>query len=207
MNELAGPDTHRCTDDRSDKVDPQSRHVAGHNRRGQRAGGIHRGTANWTSEQGLETDHASDRNPRHQPLLFGTAGHSQDHEHQHARQNYLQHEGLPSGTGRYRGSEVFVRGEHGPQHAAGSKRSHKLTQDVRDDSLPRKPFGDPETHGHSGIEVSPGHVTDGVDHGHDDEAERQGHAHVGDLAARDIIDDDGPRSRKDEAERADDLCG
>ena len=98
-------------------------------------------------------------------------------------------------------------GNNNPQHGARCKRSRKLTQNVWHDGLARKSFGNPETYGYSRIEMSTGHVANGVDHRHDDKAECQGHAHMGDLALTDIVDDDCARSRKDEAERANDLCG
>ncbi len=173
MDELTGCDTQCRTHDRCHKIDPQRSHVARHNCRCQRASGIHRGTTNRTSEQGLEADHAADCNCCHESFLFGSAGHGQDHEHQHGRQYDLQHKGLPSSTGWNGGTEVVVREEYGPQHTAGCKSSCQLAQDIGHDRLPRKPFGEPEAEGHSGIEVRTGHIANGIDHGHDHQAERQ----------------------------------
>ena len=48
-------------------------------------------------------------------------------------------------------------------------------------------------------------IPDGVNHRHDDEAKRQGHADMRDRTTGYVVDDDGSRAREHKAERAEDF--
>jgi hypothetical protein len=53
--------------------------------------------------------------------------------------------------------------------------------------------------------VSTGHITYREDHRHDDKAKRERHTDMSDRSARDIVDDDGSRSGKDQRKSPDEF--
>ena len=91
------------------------------------------------------------------------------------------------------------------EKAAGDERSGKLGHDERQDFAAGHELRTPQAERHGRVHVRPRDTAHGVDHGHDDEAERERNAHVADLAGVRGIEDDGAGAGEDENERAEEL--
>src|SRR5207245_1885776 len=104
--------------------------------------------------------------------------------------------------GGKRGPKEFVLREQESKQGAGGQRASGLAEDVGSYRAPRKAAGGPKADGHGGVQVCPGDIADGVNHGEDNQAESEGDAGVSDGAAAGFVDNDGACSCEDQGERS-----
>ena len=97
--------------------------------------------------------------------------------------------------------------EQGGDGQAGGPRPGALAGDVIRDFAAREAAGDPEADGHRRVDMGAGDVADRIDHRHDDQAEGEGYAEVGDIAAGDAVHDDRARAGEDQGEGTDRFGG
>ena len=127
-----------------------------------------------------------------------------DHEHEEEGEDRLPEERLAVGAARVRGADVGDVAER----AAKDRRSDEGSDELRAPverylpawEVPRQC----ERERHGRVEMGARDVSDGIDHGHDHEPERDRHADVAERA-RLLVDHDRAAAGEDERERPDRL--
>ena len=171
----------------------------------QRPRRIHTRAANRPGKHRFQQNDAPDGQARKPARFPAPLRYPQNNQHQQESQYDFQYKRLRGTARRECCTERCIGREQKMQQAAGDKCSKQLARHKWCDAPSRKTPGSPECHGYRRVQVRPRYLAQGINHGHNDQAECDGYADMCHHPAAFLVDDDGARAAKHQRECAEQL--
>jgi len=128
-------------------------HVKRHERRRERASGIHGRAANWPGKHRFQSDDRADCDSRCDAFFFCACGNIQNYEHQNKSENEFENKRLRFRTSREGATEIWMSGKEKAQNSARGQCARTLAQKVGRNLLCWKTLGQPEASRHCRIKM------------------------------------------------------
>ena len=166
--------------------------------RRERTRGIHGRSGNRAGEHCFQANDGTYRDSSCDSFFLRANRDAQDDEHQHESEDHFENKALHRRASRESCPECWICREQELEKAAGSESTANLSDDVRRHFGPAQASRGSKRGRDGGVQVRAADISESVDHGQDNEAERKRYPRVGNRAMARLVDHDRARSGKDQ---------